>query len=236
MGDAGGTAACCSVGSKTILGSNQRTMWIIGLVVVLFAQSFEPAKVEATTIRKLSLDELISNADDIVVGKCEKKETAWIEKRIFTIATIAVSQCAKGQTAGGQKIQVYTLGGSVKEPLPVTMHVPGAETISVGEEMLLFLERFGDRKQFRRVVGMSQGKLPVADDPMTKEKTVGFDLPVKGVRWVDKGGKAVTPDTPNAQEEMTPPGSLGGFLGRIHKIKQEQENQKQAGGGKGAGP
>ncbi|HPA20531.1 MAG TPA: hypothetical protein PLU30_22460 [Verrucomicrobiae bacterium] len=206
------------------------------LFVVLLAHLFAPDSAQATTIRKLSLDELISSANDIVVGKCEKKETAWIEKRIFTISTIAVSHGAKGDAAGGQKIKVYTLGGSVKEPLPVTMHVPGAETMAVGEDMLLFLERFGDKKQFRRVVGMSQGKLPVADDSKTGQKAVGFELPVKGVRWVDKNGKAVAPDTAGAQEEPAPEGSLEGFLGRIHKIKAEQEKRKQAGGTKGAGP
>jgi len=203
---------------------------------VLTAALLIPVSATATTIRKLSLDELISSADDIAVGRCEKKETIWIERRIFTISTIAVSHGAKGDAAGGQKIQVHTLGGSVKEPLPVTMHVPGAETMAVGEEMLLFLERFGDKKQFRRVVGMSQGKLPISDEPKTKQKAVHFELPVKGVKWVDKSGKAVAPDAPDAQEEPTPEGSLEGFLGRIGKIRAEQEKQKQPGGAKGGGP
>jgi hypothetical protein len=186
----------------------------------------------ATTLRRLSIQELVSYSDSIIVGKCEKTETVWLEKRIYTIATVRVSQSAKGDHARGNVIQVYILGGSVKEPLPVKMLVPGAETIAAGEEMVLFLEKFGDKRQFRRVVGMAQGKLPISTDPITGQKSVGLREPIKGVKWVDHEGKSLEPGAQGAREEPAEVGSLDGLLGRIHKIKAEQETKgKNANGG-----
>lgn len=200
------------------------------LVVAALATSMIVPPLQATTLRKLSLEELVSYADEIVVGKCEKTETIWLEKRIFTVATVQVSQAAKGQAAAGRKLEVYILGGSVKEPIPVRMIVPGAETMAAGEEMLLFLEKFGDKKQFHRVVGMAQGKLPVVTDPKTNEKKVGFHLPVKGVKWVDKDGKPVEPGAQGAHEEPDEAGILDGILGRLHKMQKDHEAKAKGGG------
>jgi hypothetical protein len=184
--------------------------------------------IEATTLRELSLDELVGYADVIVVGKCEKVEAVWLEKKIYTIATVQIIHAAKGDQSAGRRIEVHTLGGSLKEPIPVKMHVPGAESIAAGEEVLLFLEKFGDQKQFHRVVGMAQGKLAVFDDPKTKEKAVSFPQPIKGVKWVGRNGRAVPAGALDAQEEPAPSGSLEGFVGRIHKIKVEQETKVKA--------
>ena len=183
---------------------------------------------QATTLRKLSLDELVGHSDTIVVGKCEMDECVWLEKKIYTIATIRTTHLAKGQATVGETIQIYELGGSVQHPLPVKMIVPGAATLTQGEEMLLFLEKFGDKKQFHRVVGMAQGKLPVSTDAKTGEKFVHHGEPIKGVQWVDKSGKPVAPGAPDAREESAKVGSLDGFLGRIHKIKTDHEAKAKA--------
>jgi hypothetical protein len=184
----------------------------------------------ATTLRKLTLNELTAYADTIVAGKCEKVESVWLEKRIYTIATIRVTHSAKGQAATGRTIQIYELGGTVDKPLPVKMHVPGAATLAQGEEMLLFLEKFGDKKQFHRLVGMAQGKIPVSTDAKTGKKVVHHPEPIKGVQWVDRDGKPVAPETVGAREEPAEEGSLEGFLGRIHKIKAEQADAAKKGG------
>lgn len=207
-----------------------RLMWVI---CFLLASVFSHPS-HATTLRKLSLHELVASSDAIVVGQCEKSETVWLQKTIYTIATIRISQSAKGEDAPGTAIQVYTLGGSVKEPLPVKLLVPGAETIAVGEETLLFLEKFGDKRQFHRVVGMTQGKLPIVTDPKTGKKSVGMGQLIKGVKWVDRDGKPVEPRAQGAREETDEGDSLDGFLGRIHKIKAHQEAKAKnaKGGGK----
>ena len=177
----------------------------------------------ATTLRKLSLDELVAGSDTIVVGNCEKVESVWLEKKIYTIATIRVTHSAKGQAATNDTIQIYELGGTMEKPLPIKMQVPGAATLAQGEEMLLFLEKFGDKKQFHRLVGMAQGKVPVSTDAKSRKKKIYFGEPIKGVQWVDRDGKAVGPDAVGAREAPAEEGSLDGFLGRVHKIKAEQE-------------
>jgi len=191
---------------------------VFGLVVVM---GWIVATSHATTLRKLSLQELTGYADTIIVGKCEKKQAVWMEKRVITISTIRVSHSAKGDHAPGNAIEVHTLGGRVDNPLPIYMMVPGAEHIAEGEEMLLFLQKYGNKKQFHRLVGMAQGKLPVTTDAKTGKKQVHSGEPIKGVQWVDKTGKPVAPGTVGAQEAPAEPGDLDGFLGRIHKIQKE---------------
>jgi hypothetical protein len=184
----------------------------------------------ATTLRKLSLNDLVNASDEVIVGTCEKTETIWLENRIFTVATVKIGESAKGKAVAGDKVQIHILGGSVKEPLPVTMRVEGAETLAVGEEAVLFLERFGNNKEYRRVVGMAQGKVPVTTDAKTGAKQARYGLPIKGVKWVDNAGKAVAPGTAGAMEQPTEPGSLEGFLGRVRKINSEQGKTAQRGG------
>jgi hypothetical protein len=174
-------------------------------------------------LRKLSLEEIISNSDLIIVGKCEKTETVWLDKKIYTIATIVVNQSVKGKAVIGDKIQVYILGGRVKEPVPVKMQVPGAATIEKEEEMILFLESRGDKKQFHYPVGMAQGKISISTDPKTGEKIVHYAEPIKGVKWVDSKGQPLSPSKPGAISEPAKEGSLEGFIGRIQKIMTEQE-------------
>lgn len=185
----------------------------------------------ATTLRKLSVEELVSTSSSIIVGRCEKTETLWSDKRIYTIATIRVSQSAKGTDAPGHVIEVRTLGGAVTQPLPVKMLVPGAEVLSVGEDMLLFLEKFGDQRQFNRVVGMAQGKLAISTDPKSGRKSVGIGVPVKGVKWVDPVGKALAPNT--ADEDAAETDSLERFLGRVQRIQAVQNAKAVRGSGGG---
>ena len=193
------------------------SMWV---TCCLLALTFSSPS-HATTLRKLTIQGLVSYSDSIIVGQCEKTETVWLEKKIYTIATVRVSQSAKGEDAPGKVIQVYTLGGSVKEPLPVKMLGPGAETMVAGEETLLFLEKFGDKRQFHRVVGMAQGKLPILTDRKTGKKSVGFDRSMKGVKWVDRDGKPVEPGAQGSREEADE-GGQPRWLPRSHSQDQSR--------------
>ena len=125
------------------------------LVLVVLAALSTPIS-HGTVLRKLSLDELVSHADTIVVGTCEK-----------TVATIRIGRSVKGRAAeaiwldrkiytADNIIRVYILGGRVRKPMPVKMHVPGAAKVVQGEEMLLFLKSRGSKGQ-HRFVGMARG-------------------------------------------------------------------------------
>jgi hypothetical protein len=116
----------------------------------------------------------------------------------------------------------------MKEPIPVKMHVPGAAKIAKGEEVVLFLESRGDKMQYRRLVGMAQGKIPISTDAKTGEKFVHYAEPIKGIKWVDQNGKPIDPSKVEARAEPAKEGSLEGFLGRIQQIVSKQEAAAKA--------
>lgn len=172
-----------------------------------------------TVLRKLSLDELVSHADTIAVGTCEKTEAIWLDRKIYTVATIRVGRPIKGETVADNIIRVYILGGRVRKPMPVKMNVPGAAQVMQGEEMLLFLKSRCSKGQ-HRFVGMAQGKIPVKTDFQTSEKVIRRADPVKGVELVDKQGKSLPSSAmlPSTKED-----SLESLLENLGQIIAEQE-------------
>jgi len=190
------------------------TLFASFLIVHLFV-----SEGHATTLRKLSLDDLVTHADVIAVGTCQKMETVWLDKKIYTIATVGISQSLKGNAGAGGTIQVYILGGRVRKPIPVKMHVPGAAQVTLNEEMVLFLQKRGGTKPYYRFVGMRQGKVPVFTDPKTGEKQVCYGQRIKGVKMVDKAGK---PLAPSPQAGRIKEGNLQGFTDGIRQMIADQ--------------
>lgn len=186
------------------------------LVTAVFGTSFS----YATTLQKFSLDDLVAHADTIIVGRCEKTENIWLDRKIYTIATIRVSQSVKGKASADNSIKVCIPGGRVDKPIPVKLHVPGAAKVVQGEEMVLFLKARGIKKQQHRFVGMSQGKIPIKIDAKTSEKLVRYGGIIKGVKMVDRQGKLLSS---RAQMESTKQGSLKDFLSNIKQIINEQD-------------
>ena len=159
----------------------------IRAVFVSFLVFLNATNACGTTLRKLSLEDMVSAANSIVVGECTETRTEWLAKKIYTIASVRIEQCVKGEESPGEKIEVYILGGRVREPIPIKMHVPGAAQIASGEEMVLFLQKrsFTTRagqKGYYRIVGMAQGKVPVSTDPKTGQKSAHYPEPIKGVK------------------------------------------------------
>jgi hypothetical protein len=190
-------------------------LWLTLIVITVVA----PGAATGTTLRRLSLEELVRHSDIIGVGICEKTRSVWLEKKVYTIATIRVTQSIKGQVQANGTLEVYLLGGQVSQPMPINMHVTGEAQVAVNEEMVLFLEGHGRDKRYLRFVGMAQGKIPVLKDPKTGGKTAAFGEPIKGVHMVDAQGKPVDP---KADSEPPKHGSLEGFLGHLQKIMREQ--------------
>lgn len=173
----------------------------------------------ATTLRKLTLDELVARADTIVVRTCEKTEAIWLARRIYTVATVRLAHSVKGNAAVGGTIEVYVLGGRVRAPVPVKLHVPGAARVSPGEEMVLFLQSRDPKNRIHHFVGMAQGRIPVVTDPTTGAKSVRYGLPIKGVTMVDSKGQVLGA---RAVPRPASPDNLEGFLGRVRAIADEQ--------------
>jgi len=180
---------------------------------------------------------MVARSDSIVAGQCVDIRTEWLDRKVYTIATIQVGEVAKGTAAKGGSIEVYLLGGRVKKPIPIKMHVPGEATIKKGEEAVLFLESGGSRKQLYRLVGMMQGKVPIANDPKTGMKIIVRQPAIKEVRIVDPDGDKSVMDRDqdlDRDRDLSGSCSLEGFLGRIQQIVHEQKDEavKQKGGAK----
>ena len=115
--------------------------------------------VRATTLLALSLEELVTRADLIVLGSVMRTESRWAKpgRMIVTDAEVQVTQSLKGDTPSGGTIVVTLPGGAVDS---IALTIPGAPHLSTGQQALLFLQR-GKSQSDLRIVGMSQGALVV---------------------------------------------------------------------------
>jgi hypothetical protein len=104
---------------------------------------------------KLSLEQLVAEADLIVLGVVDSVRSEPAEGRIVSFATVSVSSKIKGELqAADNKIIVRFLGGTVGE---VGMKVEDSPEFREGEEALLFLLKTETRSVYM-TVGSSQGK------------------------------------------------------------------------------
>jgi hypothetical protein len=105
----------------------------------------------ASILQAMSLTELTTSADSIVVGNVRGVHSAW-DAHLRTIVSkvdVDVDEVWKGKASG--RLTVVALGGVVGD---IEMTVEGMPTFVVGEKSLLFLHG----KSQLRVVGMSEGK------------------------------------------------------------------------------
>jgi len=109
----------------------------------------------ATTVWRLSLDDLVVKADAIVVGQVTDSHTDWTADRklILTTYNFQVGERLKGSTP--QTIAVTTVGGKIGNTI---LHVSGMPEFQPGENAILFLERSG---AYTTVVGLNQGKFRI---------------------------------------------------------------------------
>ncbi len=109
----------------------------------------------ATTLIALDVPGLTQVSDVVLRGRVTKVEPQWSQDktRIFTVAQVEVLQPLKGDV--GAVAQVTQPGGEIGD---VGQRVSGVAKFTVGEEVVLFLERRGP---FFTVTGMAQGKFTV---------------------------------------------------------------------------
>jgi hypothetical protein len=116
---------------------------------------FGAASLCATTVQRLSLEDLVKKARHIVAGKVLASRTYWSDngKLILTSYTIDVDENIKGQSA--RSIEVTTIGGKIGD---VELHVSGMPSFAKGENVVVFTEPSG---RYEVVLGMGQGKFAV---------------------------------------------------------------------------
>lgn len=164
-----------------------------------------PGLVQADVAKQLSLEELTTAADVIVVAKCIEVESFWKNNKVFTRNLFEVQQSLVGEHSS---ITVNTLGGTAQHPLlktPVTTHATDNFAFVTGEEFVLFLQR-RDNGEFV-VLGGIQGAIKIKLDPQTQSKVIDSFLKTPSVE-TNQSGKQLT------FEEM----SLVEFLDRINAV------------------
>lgn len=112
----------------------------------------------ATTVRKLSFEQLVLESELIVHGKVVGSHSYMMPSRgwILTDTLIRVLDAVKGQP--GQLITVTELGGVVGDK---GMIVPGTARFRVGEEAVVFLKNVSGQW---RTSGLAQGKFSVMEE------------------------------------------------------------------------
>lgn len=140
----------------------QRTTIMMALILALGA-----ALPEATTVRRMHLEDLVRESDWIVVARPLSSHSAWDadHRLIWTYTTVEVSDSLKGEAP--RRLVVAELGGEVGD---IGLRVSGTPRFQIGEESLLFLVRTASQKI--RVLGLFQGKMEISVDSASGERFV----------------------------------------------------------------
>ena len=138
-----------------------------GSLAVVFALL---SPLEATTVRRLSLDDLVSKSRSIVIGHVLESRTFWTDdhKLIMTAYTVQVQENIKGNTP--QIIVITTIGGQVGNTV---LHVAGMPVFGNGQSAVLFLEQSG---AYTTVVGLNQGNFPISNGEVSNT-VIGLSFP-----------------------------------------------------------
>jgi hypothetical protein len=129
----------------------KRLLIFICLPLVLLNSAY------ATTVRRLSFDDLVAKAQLIVAGQVTDSRTYRTSdgKLILTSYTIQVGENIKGKTP--TTLTVTTVGGRIGNAILLVSGMPQFDT---GENAVLFLEQSG---AYTTVVGLNQGKFRVSN-------------------------------------------------------------------------
>jgi hypothetical protein len=139
-------------------------------VLILAILIFGCVPLQATSVRRLSFDDLITSANSIVEGSVVSSNTYRSSdgKLIFTSYTISVQESLKGTAP--QTVTVTTVGGRIGNTI---LHVAGMPAFQPGERAILFLEQ---SKSYTTIVGLNQGKFAIANGEVSNSMN-GLSFP-----------------------------------------------------------
>src|SRR6266404_2719029 len=124
--------------------------------------------VHATTLERLSLDQLAAAADATARVRCSSAQSRWENGQIWTATTFDVLETLKGTLP--QQITVRLPGGRVGH---FTAIVDGTPKLNAAEEAVVFLER--SRGGEFSVAAWVEGTFRIRRDPRTGIETVTQD-------------------------------------------------------------
>ena len=138
---------------SSIRTTSLRTLTGIFAVIGLLGMLLYPVQhLDATTVRRLSLEEMVQTADRIFVGTCLAVDSRRDGYNLqATYVTFQVIEPIKGKLA--KTVVIKQIGSTA----PGTFRIVGMPTYQVGEKVLLFLYP-NSRHGFTSPVGLQQGK------------------------------------------------------------------------------
>ena len=109
----------------------------------------------------LSMEQLAQGAALIVLGECTGTKSQWVERRLYTLATVTVTESLKGSAP--EKVTVAIPGGiDSNRRIPIAMTYAGAPQFSLGEGVVVFLDDTqSEIPDSYSVMGFSQGKFSI---------------------------------------------------------------------------
>ena len=122
----------------------------------------------ATTLARLSLEQLAAGSDAVARVRCARVESRWENGSIWTVATVEVAETLKGNLPG--EITVRLPGGHVGH---LTATVDGVPKFKSGDDAIVFLQR-SSAGGFT-VAGWVEGTFRISRDPRTGSETVTQD-------------------------------------------------------------
>jgi hypothetical protein len=124
--------------------------------------------IHATTLARLSLDQLAAAADAVARVRCTSVEARWEYNEIWTVTSLEVIETMKG--ALPIRIMVRLPGGRVGH---LTASVDGTPRFTAGDEAVVFLER--SRAGGFSVAAWVEGTFRISRDPRSGLETVTQD-------------------------------------------------------------
>jgi len=137
-------------------------------LLAAFSLFFALSAVRATTLARLSLDQMAGAAEGVARVRCEATESRWENGSIWTLTIFEIVQSMKGDLP--PRIVVRLPGGKVG---PFTSTVEGAPRFSRGEETIVFLER--SRAGEYTVSGWGEGTFRIALDTHSHHELITQD-------------------------------------------------------------
>jgi hypothetical protein len=138
------------------------------MLLTMVAMLFAAMALRATTLARMSLDQLAAAAGAVARLHCTGVESRWEDGEIWTVTTFHVVESMKG--ALPPQITVRLPGGRVGH---LTAAVDGTPKFIAGDEAIVFLER--SRAGGFSVAGWVEGTFRISHDARTAHESVTQD-------------------------------------------------------------
>lgn len=134
---------------------------MVPALVLALAPASGLSVVHATSVKPLTLSEMVQRSPRIVHGTVVEAHSQWEEggTQIYTYVTLAPKEMLKGKSPAGEKVTFRQIGGRVGDK---AVYVPGTPRFAPKQEVIVFLTG-ADRGGYSQVMGIFQGAFrPVA--------------------------------------------------------------------------